>query len=291
LGVLGFGPVEGMTGRAIGEICGIEEPQKQILFGNEKRGGDGALGGSDAESANLDDELAALTGMGYSDPVVKREAKQAVEASLRRGYHLARVFLGQGRAAEAIPLLERLASDNAGLGVMGLYLAHAYRVEGRMAECRALCERLLAASPDWVGAPVVRAQLAIAEGDAAEAQRQMRSLGDVGGVADAMGAGVWVEIAEYLLDAGDRVGAEAGFRAAMGRNLSLAAGHEGLARVLLAQGRPAEAAEAALDAVRLRYEFTAAHRTLGEALGAMGRVEAGKQALARAEELAAVERR
>jgi tetratricopeptide (TPR) repeat protein len=250
--------------------------QKQIPPGNDDKGGE-----------DLKGELAALAGMGYSDPVAEREQGRANEAGLRREYHRARVLLGQGRAAEAVPLLERLERGDPEKGVMGLYLAHAYRAAGRMADCRALCERLLTGSPDWVAAPLLRAQLAIAEGDAAKAQREMQAQGESGAIGAAWGAAVWAEIGERLLEIGDRVGAEAAFAAAKKLDIGLAPAHEGLARVLLAEGRAQEAAEAALDAVRLKYEFAAAHRTLSEALTVLGRTEAAEEALKRSSQLAA----
>jgi Flp pilus assembly protein TadD len=61
--------------------------------------------------------------------------------------------------------------------------------------------------------------------------------------------------------------------------------HEGLARALLLCGRFDEAAEAAMDAVRIRYDFVSAHRTLARALRALDREEDASRAFATAERL------
>jgi hypothetical protein len=54
---------------------------------------------------------------------------------------------------------------------------------------------------------------------------------------------------------------------------------------LLALGQHSEAAEAALDAIRLRYDLPGAHNVLSRALQGMGREEAAAGAFANAETL------
>jgi tetratricopeptide (TPR) repeat protein len=60
----------------------------------------------------------------------------------------------------------------------------------------------------------------------------------------------------------------------------------GLGQTLLALDRPAEAAEALREAVRLRPDYTAAHRDLGRALLAAGRPDEAAAVLERAAEIA-----
>src|SRR5215468_8622807 len=60
----------------------------------------------------------------------------------------------------------------------------------------------------------------------------------------------------------------------------------GLGRTLLELGRPAEAADALREALRLRPDYTAAHRDLGRALLEAGRADEAARALERAAQVA-----
>jgi hypothetical protein len=60
---------------------------------------------------------------------------------------------------------------------------------------------------------------------------------------------------------------------------------EGLAWASLGQRHPEEAAEKALDAIRLRYDSPDAHQVLGMALDGLGWSLAAKQALATSQAL------
>ena len=274
LSLFGFAPLQGMPGHAITEVC----PAPPMRWVHDEAPVDLSGGNADSDVAR---ELLELQSLGYKDPVAESVHLHAEVARKRRDFHLARVLLAQSRAAEAVPLLERLSSAEPNDTAARLYLAHAYYFAGQQAKCRALCEALIAESPDSPLAPLARAHLAIAEGNSREAQEQLASARQKYGITAALDTA----IGEMYLQLSDYPSAAEAFHSAIRTDPSIAAAHVGLARASLAMGQYDRAAESALDAIRLHYETAAAHQLLGQALKALGREDASKQAFATGEML------
>jgi tetratricopeptide (TPR) repeat protein len=275
LGLFGFAPAPEMVGRALAEICAVT-PSRQL---RSDSGGRSVAQAAPEDSPALD--TLQLEDFGYVDTVAAAWRAEAEAAQARRDFHLARVLLSQGRAGEAVPLLEKLAARNPAVFEMRCYLGHAYFQSGRIGECREICEAMLSEAPNSPYAAAGRAHLAIAEGNYAEALSYLAS--------GEQGSGIIASLDAAVGDAYLRIGrpdeAAAAFRSAIQTDPGIPEAHEGLARALLALGQYEAAAETALDAIRLRFDLPGAHTILGRALKALGRDQAAAGALARAEML------
>lgn len=257
-----FAPAPGMTGAPIGDIC-ARAPQRTVDPAHC------VPPPVPAAPPEIEQELRELAAMGYADRVSPSLVAEAEKARNRRDLHLARVLLATGRAAEAIAPLEKLAAEDSANLEVRLCLAHAYFLAGRIAECRALCDALLAESPDSKLGPLVRAHLAMAEGRYAEARAQLAACRDAFGLSAPLDAA----IGEAYLRMRDWRGAADAFRSAIAADPAMATAHQGLAQALLEQGLIEETAEAALEAIRLRYDLPKPHTILGLCLRALGREE------------------
>ncbi len=140
---------------------------------------------------------------------------------------------------------------------------------------------MLAQVPDSPLAPLMRAHLAIARGDLDGAARHLAAAPGTYGVAAALDSAIGH--AYLRIERWDE--AARAFRSAIAVDATLAQAHEGLAWASLGQRHPEEAAEKALDAIRLRYDSPDAHQVLGIALNGLGRTLASKQALATSQAL------
>lgn len=275
LSLFGIAPASGMAGRAIPEIS--PAPPKRAVRPRAAAVPQAIPSGL----PDLERELLELERFGYIDTVAAAAHPEAEAAAQRRDLHLARVLLAQGRAAEALPTLERLAAKNPQSFETRIYFGHACFLSGRYSQCRAICESLLAEHPDSPFVPLARAHLAIAEGDYAAAMAQLETAGDAGGMTAALDAAV----GEAYLKMRRWPEAASAFRSAIAKDAAVATARHGLAQALLAAGEYAGAAEAALDALGLRYDLADAHQILGQALSRLGREEAAAEALATAEKL------
>ena len=262
-----------MPGRILSEIC-PETPVRAVQAAI-------AVTAPVAVQPLLDRDLLELEALGYKDTVAAARRPEAEAASARRSYNLARVLLGQDRAAEAVPLLEEIATKNKDNLEFRLYLAHSYLRSGKVAECRVLCQALLAEHPDSPLAAISAAHLAIAEGNFSEAQEHLKAGRGVYGIAAPLDCAMGIA---YLRTENWEEAATA-FRSAIETDSRMPAAYSGLARAMLGAKRYEEAAESALDAVRLRYDLPNAHGILGAALRAMGREEAAAGAFAARETL------
>ena len=271
LGLFGFAPAPGMSGRAISEICATAPSrrfQPPVISREEP-----------TAASELD--VLELEEFGYTDHIAAAWKNEAEAARTRRDFHLARVLLAQGRFGEAIPLLEELARKNPAAVEMRLYLGHAYLQGGRLPECRAMSEALLADDPDSPFASAARADLALAEGNHEDALAHLSGGQSTYGIIAALDAAV----GDAYLRLGKWDEAAVAFRSAIRTDAGIAAAHQGLARALLALRQYDEAAEAALDAIRLRYDLAGAHDILGRALKALGNRQAAAGAFANSEML------
>jgi tetratricopeptide (TPR) repeat protein len=269
LSLFGFAPAPGMSGSPIRDLCPAGELQAIHP---------GYLVPPPAPPVppEFDRDLLDLAAMGYTDHIAPNLLAEAETARKRRDLHLARVLLATGRAAEAISPLERLAALDPANFEVRFYLGHAYFRSGRIAECRTLCEALLAESPDSPLGPLVCAHLAVADGRYADARAHLDSSRSTHGVTAALDAA----IGEAYLRIGEWREAAEVFRSAIAADPGIAAAHQGLAQALFEQHLFDQSAEAALDAIRLRYDAPVPHRILGHCLRALGREEAAAQEFA-----------
>jgi tetratricopeptide (TPR) repeat protein len=258
LALFGFQSAE-LPGRILSEIC-PDVPTKSISVGAN------AAPAPSLQSL-LDRDRLELEALGYKDAAAEAHRPEVEAAEARRNFHLARVLLAQDRAAEAVPLLEKIAAAFPRNREYRLYLGHAYLQNGNVAECRILSEALLAENPDSPFAAISRTYLALMEGRHREAREHLKGGRGVYGVDAALDVAMGVA----ALKAGDHGQAADAFRSAIASGTRMPAAHTGLARAMLLSKRYEEAADAALDAVRLRYDIPEAHEILGLALRAMGR--------------------
>ncbi len=267
LGLFGLA-AEGMPGRVIPEICPVRSRRAVIVEPAKVR-----VKGPEPE---LEAHLAELEDLGYTDLIAASWRTESEVAGRRRDFHLGRVLLAQDRAEEAIPLLESVASVGAG-----------YEEAQRHPGSRLLPGRPYLPTPGALpvsagGCPGF-AVCAADVGSTRHLRRQLRgSASPSGGGSNGLwhGGRAGCIRRRGLSEAESPRGGDRSVSFGIATDSALAAAHEGLARALFASGNPKEAAEAALDAVRLRYDSAPAHAVLGQSPKALGRDEDAARALA-----------
>jgi tetratricopeptide (TPR) repeat protein len=211
--------------------------------------------------------LDSLTALGYVDAPTEQERQAAVAAGRRQTFHLAVVHFDAGRPAAAAPLFEKLMRAEPQEATFALFLAACRFALGELDECRRLAWDALERAPKRAAAELILGGLALSEGgdDAAvehlrRAERAEESWPDLLCL-----VGVLYLRLRRWGDAGRA------FEAAARADPDCIRAHLGLAVVLLEQGRPEDAVEAALDAIRMQYRLSEAHHLLGLALARSGR--------------------
>ncbi|MGH9563951.1 MAG: tetratricopeptide repeat protein [Terracidiphilus sp.] len=119
----------------------------------------------------------------------------------------------------------------------------------------------------------------MAERHYTEARSHLASARDAYGVTAPLDAA----IGEAHLRIGQWSEAAEAFHSAIAADPGIAAAHQGLAQALFEQHLFDQSAEAALDAIRLRYDAPVPHRILGHCLRALGREDAASQEFAAAQ--------
>ena len=283
LALFGFRAPEGMPGYVIDEIC-PEAPTRELAGlwpASSSRSVAPAAADAD-DNDEMDIDVAELQAAGYQDAVAAQRRPEAVEAWVRRTLNLARVLWSQGRTPEAVPLLEAVVPVIARSPTLAkyadarLYLGTAYLESGRVADARRLAEELLRTDPDSPLAPLAAAHLAMAAGDLRGASEALRVESAATGVSPVMD----VALGNALLRVERWDDAAAAFRSALRVDRRMLGALSGLALALLGAARFEEAAEAALDAVRLQHRQPAMHDVLGRSLQQMGRQAAAAAAFA-----------
>jgi tetratricopeptide (TPR) repeat protein len=218
--------------------------------------------------------VSQLAALGYIDTVGMDAAKGLRLLRLDRTSNLARVHLACGRAAEAIPLFEELAREQPENTTHRMYLAQAYLDAGRLDDCRRAAEGVIADAPQRPLAHLMRGNLALAEGkteealgyllEAEKASEPFPRLSELIGRA-------YLKLA--LWDDAERT-----FRATISINADSAPAWAGLARCLMEKHDAAGAADAALEAINLRFDMPGTHYVLGVSLAHLGRLDRAAQA-------------
>ena len=220
--------------------------------------------------------LRQLIDLGYIDEPTGEPAEQAKASGEQAALNLARVYLSTGRPALAVDLLEPVYRDaDAHRSLYGLWLAHAYKALRRTDDALALCDEL--EDQPQVGPAalaVLRADLLNAAGRPDEALAVL----DAVGTSMVRHRDVRLRRAQARLVAGDLDAAEADFRELLREKDDDARSWHALAKVHLAQGEPADAADAALSAVQRLYHYPEAHYHLGVAMLRLGWAERAAEA-------------
>lgn len=223
------------------------------------------------EAAAVVEQLIAL---GYVEPRNEDTLQQLQWAQNQQNLTLARVHLSRGRFDEAIPILEELVGRRPNDRPCRLLLAQSYHEAGRREDCRNVLDPILQEDANRPVANLLRGNLAVAEEEYERgleylllAEADSRPLPEM---RLAIGR-VYLSLARW----GD---AERAFRSVLEIDSDHAAAHAGLGRALLGGNDPHGAAQAALEAVALRFEDYTSHYVLGTALARTGNVARAAQA-------------
>ena len=219
--------------------------------------------------------IAQLAELGYIDTVDKSTQELRRAAEIDRKFNLVRVHMANGNYDQAIPLLEMVVQERPKHIRYALYLAQCHQKAGRLNDCRAVVDSLLSAHDDKPLVHLLKGNLALAEGRLEEGLAHLLEVGKTNHVQPRvhfLTGTVYGRLKRWD-------DAEQSFRRLLELDADAADGWAGLARCLLEKGRLREAADAALDAVGLKYELPGAHFVLGVALARMGRIDRAIQAL------------
>ncbi|HVM47102.1 MAG TPA: alkaline phosphatase family protein [Candidatus Acidoferrum sp.] len=183
--------------------------------------------------------------------------------------HLVRALLGTPRVREAVPLLKELCAEAPKEAWYPLTLARCQIGLRQLSEARALLEGCAPATRALPEVQLLFAELAFAEGNAALALSHVEAARHAGAdrplICNQVGRG-YLQLRRWD-------DAAAAFRKSLETDPDNPAAFDGLARVHLEQGEPAQAVEKALLAVGLIHHFPEAHFHLATALEQCGKPE------------------
>jgi Flp pilus assembly protein TadD len=275
LTLLGLPVGEDMQGRVLAEAFTHAPEPERIKSWDEVSGESGmhpdGTGTGSWEAAAVIEQLIAL---GYLEPLKEDTLQQLQWARNQQSLNLARVHLSCGRPGEAVPILEELVLQRPEERPFRLLLAQAYHEAGRREDCRNVLDPILNEDPNRPVASLLRGNLAVAEGDykagleyLLTAEADSRPLPEMR-----------LAIGRVYLSLQRWEDAERAFRSVLEIDSDSAAAHAGLGSALLGKRDPHGAAQAALEAVGLRFEDYASHYLLGAALAQTGNVARAVQA-------------
>lgn len=270
LALFGLPAGEDMPGRVLAEAFELPVETSRIPTWEEVPGNSGvhsAESGQDPwEAAAVVDQLIAL---GYVEPRGDDLAARLQAVQRDRQFALARVYLGAGRAGEAIPLLEELAAGCPEERGYKLHLANAYFQARRADDCRAILDPILREDPNRPIANLLRGKLAVSEGDhEGGLQHLLRAERD-----PALLLETRLAVGRVYVEAQRWADAERILQSLLELDPDNASAHIELARALLGAGRSEEAAASALDGIGLHFEDVGAHYVLGVALARCGKID------------------
>ena len=267
-------PAEDMPGRILAEAL-LKKPSLEQVPSYESEP-------QDADEFGSVDTLELLRNLGYSDPLSDQLRSAAEQREAGKEFALACVHLGAGRVWEAMPVLERVVSEQPDNEIAQLYLSTAYLIARRWDDCTAKLDGLVLSKAYEEFGALIRGRLLLAQRRPKEAIAHVRQVEAQGSSNPLLGCllGDAYSAAQLPKDA------ERCYRAVVAKNADLAIAHVGLAVALLAQRRDAEAAEAALDATGLNFGLPIAHYSLGVALARTARFPEAVRALDRCVQLA-----
>lgn len=273
---------EDMDGHVLTQALAVPAPPQTIPSWEEVGGECGGHpgGGIADELLNDPESLQQLIDLGYIEAPDEDGGKAVADCLAESRFYLARALLNKGRVGEALPILEKLVSDQPTSSRYGLYLADCLESLDRTVECRRVVESIMSREE------VPFAELNLLQGKLFASERRFdkaiecllaaeRDNPRLPRLHNEIGR-AYLELRFFLL-------AEKSFGRALEIDPDCAGSHSGLAECFLARGRYREAAEAALCAVGLTFHFPAAHYQLALALQGLGdykrAAEAGEIAL------------
>ena len=232
----------------------------------------GATADEGPSAAGTAETLADLAAMGYTD-VLDQALRRSMEHAARvSAFHLALVHISGGRPADAITLLEEALARDERQPALRLVLCWACLEAGRLDACAELLDAIAPAEADGLFVLMLRSRLLMLRGRTSAALACLRQAREV-----ANAPAIHCLLGDAFRVSGSPAEAEDCYREALHMDGELQGAWTGLAAVLLAQQRPQEAMEAALEATGLDYGSAPAHYLLGVAwlrLGDVGRAVA-----------------
>lgn len=194
------------------------------------------------------------------------DAEESVRRTIRdRKVNLAVALSTSRRAADAIPIWRELAEQYPDEVAFRIQLASCLLRLGRLSESRQVVAELDEQNRHSIHVQLMRASLAIEDGNSAEALQLVRQVASSG----TQDPTILNRVGELFLGLNDRDEASLSFKRSLALMSDNPVAHDGLSQVAIRSGRFAEAAEHALLAVGLTHYFPAAHAHLGEALHAL----------------------
>ncbi len=215
-----------------------------------------------------------MVALGYLEPLAPQVEDRRRQVRVHQAFSLARVYLGQKRPVDALPLIEEAVALYPEEITYQLYLGQCYYETGRMEDFRRVVSALRTQGGDRPAARVLEANLDFAEGrmeqglatllEAEQSEKPAQQIRQIIGQ---------VYLALKRWEDAERV-----FRGLIEWDPDSAKAHLGLAQALLRQKKFEAAAEAAADALALRFDLPEAHLALGIALAKTGRRKRAVQA-------------
>lgn len=266
LNLFGLPAAEDMPGRSLAEAFEALPVIDRIPSWEEAPGECGRAADESEDAWDASEMMAQLAALGYFDAVSDSASDKLRLIRLDRTMNLAKVHMECGHYDEAISLLEYLVREQPKLTAHRMYLAQAYFKAGRLADCRPVVEGVIAEAAGRPLAHLLRGNLALSEGRTEEALACLLQAEEAGEpfprLCELMGR------AFLKLDRWDD--AEPQFRKALEFNPDSAEAWAGLARLLAEKGDYTGAAEAALNAIGLRFDLPGSHYILGVSLARLG---------------------
>ena len=275
--ILALPAAEDMPGRPLAEIFEEPPPTQRIPSWEQIPGetGQHAPDSQPEDPWEAEEVVRQLAALGYIEAPGENAERMLRFARLHKNFNLARHLLSRGKPAEAIPLFEDLVREQPKYAVLRLHLAQACLSAGRPGEARRIVEELLEENKDRPVASMLMSTLCMMSGDSEGALEHLTAAER----ASRPTAPIRNRIGGLYLRLNRADEAERAFRSAIEMDPGQANAHAGLAAALLWKGQPKEAAEAALDAVGLKYDAPHSHYLLGVALARLGRIPRAVQAL------------
>lgn len=224
--------------------------------------------------------LEQLIELGYVERPGEDIEKAVRKTVNENEFYLARAYIDGGQNSEAIPILERLFSENPDQTRYGVRLARCYQSVGKVSECRrvvdALKEHRIKAGKEkpTAGMHLLEGSLLLSENKPrkalAEFQAAEKLAPDTPKLSLQIGRG-FAQLRQW-----DE--AERAFQKEIQHDPESAAAWHGLGLALLRRHKAEKALEPLLNAVGLTYHFPFAHYHLGEALAHLGEYERSAEA-------------
>ena len=309
---------EDMDGKPLVNIFRTPPAMRTVPSWDEVPGADGSHPpGKKIDPVEAKEAINQLIELGYIEKPDENRAKAAEESVRELRYNEARSLMDGGLYLKAAPILRDLLGTWPDEYRFGIQLVDCYQSLGRIAEARSLLETLFArkkenarkaagelkkfreehkdvkpedmeprlqrkarrlraeSSRSPYAMEYLMGSLLFAEGKEEEALGHLEKAEK----ADRNRPAPYLKIGEVYLKMKRYLSAEKNFRKALSIDPENADAQIGLGKSFLGRGKNADAAEAALEAVGLRYHNPAGHYLLGVALHRLGRLDQALQAL------------